>query len=31
VEGDRYAVVAVRESVEELLRLERHPLAWRNA
>ncbi|MEN9818840.1 MAG: diaminopimelate decarboxylase [Gemmatimonadota bacterium] len=31
VEGDRYAVVAVRESVEELLRLERHPLAWRKA
>lgn len=31
VEGDRHAVVAERERLEELTRLERHPLAWRSA
>lgn len=31
VEGDRHAVVAVREGLEELTRLERHPLTWRSA
>lgn len=31
VDGDRHALVAERERLEELLRLERHPLTWRSA
>jgi len=31
VEGDRWAVTTERESYEDLIRLERHTLDWRNA